>query len=178
LALTGVHVVALDRSAPRLKRLHENMARMQLSVDVRCLDMMQAQIEPCDGILLDAPCSATGTIRRHPDVAYVKQPQDIAQLARVQSALLDRAIAQLKSGGRLVYCTCSLEPEEGEAQIVACLERHKNVVRVPIDADEVGGCAELLTPLGEVRCLPHFWWHEDARRAGMDGFFAARLQRC
>jgi 16S rRNA (cytosine967-C5)-methyltransferase len=178
LALTGAHVIAFDRSAPRLRRLHANMERMKLKVDVRVADVLKADIEPCDAILLDAPCSSTGTIRRHPDVAWIKSVDDITHLAQVQSALLDRAIDALKSSGQLVYCTCSLEPEEGEHQIAACLSRRSDVMRDPIRADEIGGCVDMLTPLGEVRSLPSLWWGDDARKAGIDGFFAARLRRC
>jgi 16S rRNA (cytosine967-C5)-methyltransferase len=177
LALTGAHVIALDRSAPRLKRLQANMARMNLAVDVRVADMVNAALEPCDAILIDAPCSSTGTIRRHPDVAWIKTPEDIERLVQLQRALLDHALMSLKKNGRLVYCTCSLEPEEGEMQIAALLERHDDLVRDPIGVDEVGGCLDFINSQGEVRSLPHFWPDREARKAGIDGFFAARLRR-
>ena len=130
-----------------------------------------------DAILLDAPCTATGTIRRHPDVAWIKRASDLATLGALQTQLLTRAAALLKPGGRLVYCTCSLEPEEGAAQIAALLRRDPDLSRMPISADEIFGLAECVTEEGDMRSLPHFLPHEHPRLAGMDGFFAARLKR-
>ena len=175
LASAGADVTALDRSAQRLKRLAENLQGLGLSADVRVGDALAFQAEPFDAILLDAPCSATGTIRRHPDVAWTKKPGDIATLAAVQEKMLDRAAALLKSGGRLVYCTCSLEPEEGEMQIESFLRRHPEMSRVPVRAEEIGGLSECLTAQGDVRTLPHHLAHADPRLSGLDGFFAARL---
>ncbi len=175
LAQTGAHVVALDRSAERLKRLTANLARLNLSAEIRVGDALAFEAEPFDAILLDAPCSATGTIRRHPDVAWTKKPSDLAALAGVQAKMLDRAAKLLKSGGRLVYCTCSLEPEEGEMQIEAFLRRHPDMRRAPILADEIGGLAECLNGQGELRTLPCHLPQDDARLSGLDGFFAARL---
>ncbi|MDB5641666.1 MAG: Sun protein, partial [Hyphomicrobiales bacterium] len=132
LAATGAQVTALDRSAERLKRLTLNLERLGLTAEIRVGDALAFEAAPFDAILLDAPCSATGTIRRHPDVAWTKKAGDIASLAAVQSKMLDRAAALLASGGRLVYCTCSLEPEEGEMQIAALLRRNPDLVRAPI----------------------------------------------
>ena len=126
--------------------------------------------QPFDAILLDAPCSATGTIRRHPDLPFVKDPASLKALIALQSALLDRALGWLKPGGRLVYCTCSLLPEEGEAQVAAALARHQGLRIVMPDLP--GQDPEWLTPQGALRLRPDFW----PERGGMDGFFIARLQ--
>lgn len=171
----GADVTALDRSAQRLKRLSENLQRLGLSADVRVGDALAFQAEPYDAILLDAPCSATGTIRRHPDVAWTKKPSDIATLAGVQAKMLDHAVTLLKKGGRLVYCTCSLEPEEGEEQIKAFLQRHPEMARLPISAENIGQMGACLTSDGDVRTLPSHLQCETARQSGLDGFFAARL---
>ena len=177
LAAAGAEVVALDRSAERMKRLAENFERLRLPVEIAVSDGLTFDAPPFDAILLDAPCTATGTIRRHPDVAWVKRISDIGSLSAMQAKMLDRACALLKPGGRLVYCTCSLEPEEGEAQIAALLRRNPDMARVPISADEVGGLAGCVTAEGDVRTLPSFLPNEDPRLAGLDGFFAARLVR-
>ena len=177
LAATGAQILAVDRSAPRMKRFTANMERLGLSVETRIADAATLEAGPFDAILLDAPCSATGTIRRHPDVAWSKSEADIAKLAALQSRLLDRAAALLKPNGRLVYCTCSLEPEEGERQIEAFLARHETMVRDPVRPDEVPGTATFLSPLGDVRTTPDAWPNADPRLAGLDGFFAARLRK-
>ena len=177
LALAGAQVVAVDRSAERLKRLSANFARLRLSAEMRVADALTFQAAPFDAILLDAPCTATGTIRRHPDVAWIKRASDLATLGALQAQLLTRAASLLKPGGRLVYCTCSIEPEEGPAQIAALLRRDPDLSRLPIDADEIGGLADCVTEEGDMRSLPHYLPHEEARLAGMDGFFAARLKR-
>ncbi|HWU00444.1 MAG TPA: hypothetical protein VN229_22600, partial [Terriglobales bacterium] len=124
-----------------------------------------------DAILLDAPCSATGTIRRHPDVAWLKDPRDIAKLTATQDRLLDSAVELLRAGGTLVYCTCSLQPEENRARIDALLARHPEMRRAPIGAFEVGGLEELLTTEGDLRSFPY----QLAQHGGIDGFYAARL---
>ncbi len=177
LAAAGAQVVALDRSAERLRRLTANFARLRLQVDIAVGDALAFEAAPFDAILLDAPCSATGTIRRHPDVAWSKRASDVAALAVVQAKMLDRACALLKPGGRLVYCTCSLEPEEGPAQIAALLRRNPDMARAPVGAAEIGGLAECLTEEGDVRTLPTALPNEESRLAGLDGFFIARLER-
>jgi len=173
LAATGADVTAVDRSAPRLRRLTENLKRLGLAAETVAADATKFTAPPFDAILLDAPCSATGTIRRHPDVAWLKGEKDIASLAALQARLLDAAVGLLKPGGRLVFSTCSLEPEEGEAQIAALLQRHPRLVRDPIASEETGGLG--VTPLGELRTFPSDLPHEDPRMAGLDGFYAARL---
>jgi 16S rRNA (cytosine967-C5)-methyltransferase len=177
LAAAGALVTAVDRSAERLKRLAVNFERLRLSVEVAVADALTFEAAPFDAILLDAPCSATGTIRRHPDVAWTKRAGDIAALAALQAQLLDRAIALVKPGGRVVFCTCSLEPEEGEAPIAALLRRNPDVRRAPIEASEIGGLAECVTEAGDLRTLPYHLPGSTPRLSGLDGFFAARLQR-
>ncbi len=177
MALAGASVIAIDKSAERLKRLSANLSRLRLSADVTVGDALSCQPGPCDAILLDAPCASTGTIRRHPDVAWSKRSSDIVTLAALQSRMLDRAVSFLKPGGRIVYSTCSLEPEEGEAQIAALLRRNPDVVRAPIEAGEIGGLTECLTADGDLRTLPSHLPAEDPRFAGLDGFFASRLVR-
>jgi 16S rRNA (cytosine967-C5)-methyltransferase len=177
LAMTGAHVTALDRSAERLKVLSLNLARLQLEATIAVGDAASFRAEPFDAILLDAPCSATGTARRCPDVLWTKKPGDISALAAIQTRILDRALTLLKPGGRLVYCTCSLEPEEGEAQIAALLRRNPDIAREKIDATVLGLPERAATPEGDLRLLPFFLPDEDARQRGMDGFFIARLRR-
>jgi 16S rRNA (cytosine967-C5)-methyltransferase len=126
-------------------------------------------------VLLDAPCSATGTIRRHPDVAWIKRSGDLTPLVKLQAELLDKAISLARAGGVIVYCVCSLEPEEGEAQIAAVLRRNPDVRRLAVEAGEIGGLAECLTPSGDLRTLPSHLWGDNPRHSGLDGFFAARL---
>lgn len=175
MAAAGASVVAVDRSAERMRRLAANFARLQLPVEIAVGDALTFDGGPFDAILLDAPCTATGTIRRHPDVAWVKRIGDVAALAEAQARMLDRACALLRPGGRLVFCTCSLEREEGEAQIAALLRRNPDMRRAPVGADEVGGLTDLLTPEGDVRTLPVFLPNDESRLAGLDGFFVSRL---
>ena len=176
LASAGAQVVSVDRSAERLKRLAANLERLHLDAETKVADAAGYDAPPFDAILLDAPCSATGTIRRHPDVGWTKRPSDITTLVALQARMLDRAVALLKPGARLVYCVCSIEPEEGEAQIAALLRRNPDIRRDPIAADEVFGRADWLTSHGELRTLPHFKPSSEAEGlAGMDGFYAARV---
>lgn len=177
LANRGARVVAFDRSAERLKRLSTNLDRLRLSAEFAVGDVLTSQAGPFDAVLLDAPCSATGTIRRHPDVAWTKRASDISALAALQAKMLERAVAMVRPGGRVVYCTCSLEPEEGEAQIAALLRRNPDVARAPLEAGEIAGLSECLTPAGDLRTLPIHLASSDARLSGLDAFFAARLVR-
>jgi 16S rRNA (cytosine967-C5)-methyltransferase len=175
LAAAGADVTTIDRSAERLKLLAANFERLRLHSEIVVADALTFDASPFDAVLLDAPCTATGTIRRHPDVAWTKRPGDLTQLVRLQTQLLDKAIALSKAGGLIVYCTCSLEPEEGEAQVAAVLRRNPDVRRLQIEANEIGGLAECLTPSGDLRTLPCHLWGDDPRRSGLDGFFATRL---
>ena len=175
LALAGARVTAVDRSAARLVRLTENLARLGLRAETVTADATQWQAGLFDAVLLDAPCLATGTIRRHPDIAWLKREGDIIGLADIQRRLIDSAVALTRPGGTLVYCVCSLEPEEGEQQIAAALARHPNLARSPIAPADVSGLAETVTADGDLRTLPCHLAGDDARMAGLDGFFAARL---
>jgi 16S rRNA (cytosine967-C5)-methyltransferase len=180
LALAGARVTAVDRSPARINRLRDNLERLSLEAQTVVADVQEWQPEmsyagPFDAVLLDAPCSSTGTIRRHPDVPWLKNEADIATLAALQPKLIDRAVALLKPGGTLIYCVCSLEPEEGVEQIVALLGRNSGIVRKPIAAAEVAGRAEFITSAGDLRTLPPHLPDADPRWGGLDGFYAARL---
>lgn len=177
LASRGALVVALDRSAKRLKRVEENAQRLGFEdrIEVHVADASQWKPpQPIPYILLDAPCSATGTVRRHPDVLHLKREQDVARLADTQARILENAFDVLAVGGVLVYCTCSLQKDEGEHRIEAFLANHSNAQRVPIDGEEdLNGYTESLTEEGDLRILP---FHQ-AAIGGMDGFYIARLTK-
>jgi 16S rRNA (cytosine967-C5)-methyltransferase len=177
LALAGAAVSAVDRSAQRLKRLAGNLGRLRLEAELVVANALTFEAPPFAAALLDAPCTATGTIRRHPDVAWTKRPVNIATLGKLQADLLDRAVTLTRPGGAIVYCTCSLEPEEGEGQIAALLRRNPDVRREPIEASEIGGMSECITPHGDVRTLPCHLPAPTPRQSGLDGFFIARLRR-
>jgi 16S rRNA (cytosine967-C5)-methyltransferase len=177
LAAVGAQVTAVDRSPARLARLEENLKRLSLSAELVCADVAEWEAAPFDAVLLDAPCSSTGTIRRHPDVPWLKQPADIDKLTSLQRRLIARAVALTKPGGTLVYCTCSLEPDEGEAIVNGLLGHETSVRRAPVKADEVYGRAEFVTQEGDLRTLPYHLPDPDSRRAGLDGFYAARLAK-
>jgi 16S rRNA (cytosine967-C5)-methyltransferase len=171
----GAEVTAIDRSPNRVARLRENLARLAMQAETVVTDGAEFAGEGFDGVLLDAPCSSTGTIRRHPDVAWLKQDADIAMLTALQRRLLQKAAGMLKPGGILVYCTCSLEPEEGEQAVAAVLAENSSLRRMPADAGEVAGLAEIVTADGDLRTLPSHLPHADPRLGGLDGFYAARL---
>lgn len=171
LAAAGAMVVALDVSEARVARLRDNLARTGLAAEVVVADALAWEPgEAFDAILLDAPCSATGTVRRHPDLAFVKDGSEVAGLVALQGALIDRALGWVKPGGRLVYATCSLMPEEGEGQVAAALARHPGLA---VERAELAGVEPgWWTEGGGLRTRPDFW----AERGGMDGFFMARLR--
>jgi 16S rRNA (cytosine967-C5)-methyltransferase len=175
----GAQVTAIDRSPNRVARLRENLSRLRLDAQTVVADAADWQGEGSsagfDGVLLDAPCASTGTIRRHPDVTWLKQEADIGALTALQRRLLQKAVAMLKPGGILVYCTCSLEPEEGEQAIAELLAAEPGMRRAPVDASEVAGLDEIVTAAGDLRTLPCHLPNADPRLAGLDGFFAARL---
>ncbi len=172
LAAAGAHVTALDISGPRMARVEANLARTGLIATLVVADALHWQPEaPFDAILLDAPCSATGTIRRHPDLPFVKDASELPSLAALQATLIDRALGWLKPGGRLVYATCSLLPEEGEAQLNAALIRHPTLT---VERPDIKGIDPAWwTPEGALRLRPDYW----AENGGMDGFFLARLRK-
>jgi 16S rRNA (cytosine967-C5)-methyltransferase len=171
----GAEVTAVDRSQNRVARLRENLARLSLEAETVIADGAEYPGEGFDAVLLDAPCASTGTIRRHPDVAWLKQESDIIMLTALQQRLLKKAVTMLKPGGTLVYCTCSLEPEEGEQAIATLLASDPSMRRAPVDASEVAGLSEIVTAEGDLRTLPCHLPHDDPRLGGLDGFYAARL---
>jgi 16S rRNA (cytosine967-C5)-methyltransferase len=178
LAAAGALVTAVDRSAARLDRVRENLKRLSLGAELVCADVATWTTEQrFDAVLLDAPCSSTGTIRRHPDVPWLKRESDIAVLARLQSRLIERALSLTNNGGTLVYCTCSLEPEENEHIVLGLLAGAGNVRRVPVAASEVFERSEFINGDGDLRTLPCQLPDADSRLAGLDGFYAARLEK-
>jgi 16S rRNA (cytosine967-C5)-methyltransferase len=170
LAAAGAIVTAIERDPDRIERLTDNLARWHLHADVINADATTWRpAEPFDAVLLDAPCSATGTIRRHPDVARIKRPRDVQTGVQAQDILLEAAAEMLRPGGRLIYAVCSLQPEEGAPRIIAAARlglRHD-----PFQPAELAALPEALTPDGYLRTHPGLW----RDRGGMDGFFAARL---
>jgi 16S rRNA (cytosine967-C5)-methyltransferase len=173
LASAGAEVWAIERDPERLQRLGQNLRRLRLTAQIVESDATTWRPSaPVDAILLDAPCSATGTIRRHPDVAHLKRARDVAAMTVQQDRLLEAACAMLRSGGRLVYAVCSLQPEEGPQRVVAALECLPLRLRA-VAAAELPGLDEALTPEGTVRTLPSMW----SARGGIDGFFVAKFVR-
>ena len=175
LASMGNDVTALDVSENRLERVSENLERVGLNAEIICADALEWTPEQVfDGILLDAPCSATGTIRRHPDAQYLKKSSDIDALVKLQAELLSRAASFVKAGGVLLYCTCSLQKREGELQVAKFLDENENFERLPVGADELDGLDHLINDEGDVRTLP---FYQVGESYGMDGFFISRLRR-
>ncbi|MBT5413885.1 MAG: MFS transporter [Rhodospirillaceae bacterium] len=174
LAAAGARVMAVEASEQRLQRVTENLARTGLQAETVAADgRVWRPDTPVDAVLLDAPCSGTGAIRRHPDIQRIKGPEDPVRMAAVQDALLDAAIQMVRPGGRIVFCTCSLQPEEGPDRIAALLARGAPVRRIPIAAGELPGLAEAATAEGDLRTLPGM----AAAEGGLDGFYAVRLER-
>jgi len=185
LAAAGAVVTAVDQSAARMARLKENLARTGLDAVTAVADATEwipAQWKsdapaPFDAVLVDAPCTSTGTIRRHPDIPWRRAPGDIAALAPIQRRLFGRAIDLTRPGGTIVYCTCSLEPEEGEDLVSAVAEQDGRVRRKPITTAEFPDFEQFITARGELRTLPCDWADPDPRMLGLDGFFAVRFER-
>ncbi len=176
LAARGAKVIAVDRSAARLQRLKENIKRIRLEDKVKVEPSDAAHWKPREAphyILLDAPCSATGTVRRHPDILHLKTPRDVERLVGVQIRILENAFNILAPGGTLIYCTCSLQKAEGEYQIQYLLDRQPKAMKKVIKPEEVGGWKEALTDEGDLRILP---FHREAK-GGMDGFFISRITK-
>lgn len=174
LAAAGANVTALDISEKRLRRVQENLTRTGLAADVVAADVRKWEAPgKADIVLLDAPCSATGTIRRHPDALHLKSPGDVEKLIAVQDGLLEKAADLVAPGGLLIYATCSLQPEEGSERIEAFLRNDARFARQPISADEIGGLETAITPTGDLRTLPC----QLAEIGGLDGFYTARLRR-
>ncbi len=181
LASGGAIVTAIDRSTSRVARLQENLTRTGLRAFTVVANAEDWKPDPpaatFDAVLVDAPCTSTGTIRRHPDIPWRKAPGDIVVLSALQRRLLDRAVGLTRSGGTIVYCTCSLEQEEGEDIVSAVVEQDGRARRKPITAAEFPVLEEFITPRGDLRTLPCHWPDPDPRMSGLDGFFAARLER-
>jgi 16S rRNA (cytosine967-C5)-methyltransferase len=157
-----------------MTRVGENLARAGLSATLVTADAGKwVTDETFDVILIDAPCSGTGTLRRHPDIAWLKDEEDVGRLTLTQDRLLVRGADLLRPGGTLVYAVCSLQDDEGPARLEALLARDQRLQRVPVQAAEVPGLADAITPTGDVRTLPSMW----PERRGMDGFYIARVQK-
>jgi 16S rRNA (cytosine967-C5)-methyltransferase len=173
LCAAGALVTAVDISARRIGRLNDNLARAGMTAELVTADAGKwTPTEKFDAILLDAPCSGTGTLRRHPDIAWLKDGEDVSRLTLTQDRLLVHALDLLKPGGTLVYAVCSLEEDEGPARIDALLARSSQVTLVPVQPAELPGLAEAISPNGDIRTLPSMW----PERGGLDGFYVARLR--
>lgn len=178
LAALGARVTAVDLSDDRLARLRSNLKRLGLSANAVAADAAAWQPDKLfDAILVDAPCTATGTIRRHPDILHLKRPGDAAQLGAIQSQVLAAAAKALKPGGRMVYCTCSLEPEEGPQQVAQFLAAHPDFARLPVAPASIGGETAFITADGDLRTLPSHWGNLPEGLRGLDGFYAAVLMK-
>ncbi|WP_427025102.1 RsmB/NOP family class I SAM-dependent RNA methyltransferase [Aureimonas ureilytica] len=178
LAASGADVTAVEISPSRLRRLKENFARLKLDAQFVGSDLMRFEPEaPFDAVLLDAPCSSTGTIRRHPDVAYTKDETELSKLAEVQARLLARAADLVAPGGLLVFSNCSLDPIEGEETVAAFLASRTDYTVEPVREEEVPGLGEAVSASGFLRTTPAMLKRDTPELSGLDGFFAARLRR-
>lgn len=176
LVLGGADVTALDISKDRMARLTDNLERLQLKAELIVEDVLTYQPQQkFDVVLLDAPCSATGTIRRHPDILHLKTHANIQHMQKIQQHMLEKAASFVKPGGTLIYCTCSLEVQEGEAQIKQLLSTHNNLCRNPVSVDEVDQHDTWVTDEGDLRLLPHYSTQDREDTQGMDGFFISRI---
>jgi len=173
LAASGADVTAVDVSKVRLEVLRDNLARLNLNAEIITADARDWRpAAPAAAVLLDAPCSATGTIRRHPELPWIKSAADITAQNLLQSELLNAAAEMTSNSGCLVYAVCSLEPEEGVEQVESFLARRADFARDPLRPDEIPE-ASFISPEGDLRTLPHYW----GANGGMDGFYAARLRQ-
>lgn len=173
LAAAGADVTAVDNSERRMTRVSENLTRVGLKAKIVVSDAFEFQETGFDAVLLDAPCSATGTIRRHPDLPYAKDGSEFAELIAQQETMIDHALTLLKPGGRLVFCTCSLLPDEGEVQVEEALARHPGLTVVSVALDIAGIDPDWITPEGGLRLRPDYW----SDLGGMDGFYVAVLTK-
>lgn len=173
LAAAGCQVTAVDTSADRLSLLRDNLKRLGLTAEAFCADAATWRPRDlADAVLLDAPCSATGTIRRHPDLPYLKRIEDMPTFAAVQKKLLTAALSMVKPGGFILYSVCSLQPDERRAVVEAVLSAHPNVTRVKIPKEAVAGESQFIDATGDLRTLPSQW----PERAGLDGFYGTLLK--
>jgi 16S rRNA (cytosine967-C5)-methyltransferase len=174
LAVAGARVTAIDRSEKRLNRLRENMDRLKINVESINADATQWRPKSlASAVLLDAPCSSTGTIRRHPDVMQLKTPKEVAKLVEVQKRLLNAAIEMVRPGGLIIYCLCSLETQEGSNLAKSYQNNSATIEHIPITSKEIGGHDEFVSKAGDLRTLPSHL----SEQGGMDGFFATRFKR-
>ena len=173
LAAAGAEVTAVDSSVGRMRRVTENLERVKLKAETVVCDAFDFETDGFDAILLDAPCSATGTIRRHPDLPYAKDGSEFGELIDQQARMIDHALGLLKPGGRLVFCTCSLLPDEGEVQVDEALARHPGLTVESKALDRAGVDAAWRTEEGGLRLRPDYW----ADLGGMDGFYIAQLRK-
>jgi 16S rRNA (cytosine967-C5)-methyltransferase len=173
LASAGANVTAVDISAARTERIAENLQRTNLRAKMITQDAFDMTDTGWDAVLLDAPCSATGTIRRHPDLPYAQDGSGISELIDLQMRMIDHAIGLLKPGGRLVYCTCSLIPDEGEVQVEEALTRHPGLTTDRDALTRPGIDPAWITSEGGLRLRPDYW----ADQGGMDGFYIAMLRK-
>lgn len=171
LAAAGARVTAVDKSEARLERLRQNLARTKLEAEVICADALTFSAEPFDAVLLDAPCTSTGTLRRHPDVAWLRRPTDVRALAELQGKMIAAAVKLLKPGAPLLYAVCSLEPEEGPGVVAEALKQGWR--RDPLRPPDIPGADQFINADGDLRTLPGHW----PEIGGLDGFYAARLRR-
>nr|WP_272212946.1 RsmB/NOP family class I SAM-dependent RNA methyltransferase [Marinicella sp. W31]MDC2878877.1 RsmB/NOP family class I SAM-dependent RNA methyltransferase [Marinicella sp. W31] len=175
LVLQGADVTALERSKTRLKRLNQNLERLKLSADTTCADMMEYQPETLfDAALVDAPCSSTGTVRRHPDVLWTKDFADIEKLAGVQYAMLERALTMVRPGGIVIFSNCSLDPLEGEANVARLLAERHDVELAAFAPETIGPLGHLLDHSGAIRTTPADMLDG---ATGLDGFYAVALRK-
>jgi 16S rRNA (cytosine967-C5)-methyltransferase len=175
LAAAGARVTAVEKHAPRMARVVENLARTGLTATLAESDARDYLLNEEGGtaslVLIDAPCTATGTIRRHPELPWIKGAADVTQMVALAYEILESGARMVAPGGTLVFAVCSLEREEGEEQIASFLAAHPEFVRDPIRPEEVFGNESWFTPDGDLRTLPYYI------EGGMDGFYAARLKR-
>ncbi len=173
LAAAGAQVTAVERDATRMARLKENLERLRLEANLVVMDVRDFRTPPAPFVLLDAPCSATGTIRRHPELPWIKSASDVNLCAGAAAELLDTAAEMVAKGGLLIFAVCSLEREEGPEQVADFLRRNPAFAREAVAPDDIFGLSELIDGQGDLRTLPcHL-----AQEGGMDGFYAARLRR-
>ena len=178
LASAGALVTSVDSSQIRLKRLVENFHRLELEGEVVCADLLEWDPpQQFDHVLLDAPCSSTGTMRRHPDVMWSKKADEVKNLGALQVKMLNKAIELAKPGGTIVFATCSIAKIEGEDVFANVLKNNKQIECLPVLSDEVGGLDEIINGQGAIRCLPHHMSLDPIRLGGLDGFFAARMKK-
>jgi 16S rRNA (cytosine967-C5)-methyltransferase len=170
----GADVTALDKSPKRLKRLEENLARTGLKANILCTGVLDYTPDALfDAIVLDAPCSATGTMKRHPEIAVLKQQEDVDALKMIQRDMLKKAVEFLIPEGEMIYCVCSLQPEEGEQQMDWVSEHLSQLELIPLAVEANSWPDEYITARGELRVLPHYL----QSHGGMDGFFAAKFRK-